>query len=76
MRGASAIITDTQAISVIATITITEKPYRSLSHESTPSIVSEENWDTKEDKGKSMMCALCVLWLVEKHISERSDVEQ
>ena len=27
-------------------------------HESTPSVVSEKKWNTKEDKGKSMMHAL------------------
>ena len=32
--------------------------------------------DTKEDKGKSMMRALYVLWYAKKHSSGRSDVEQ
>ena len=27
-------------------------------HESTPCIACEKNWDTKEDKDKSMMCVL------------------
>ena len=38
-------------------------------HELTPCIVSEQNWDTKEDKGKSVMHLLYVLQLEKKHIS-------
>ena len=32
--------------------------YREL----TPCVVREKYWNTKEDKGKSMMCVLYVLW--------------
>ena len=37
-------------------------------HELIPCIVSEKNWNTKEDKGKSMKCVLYVLRLVKWHI--------
>ena len=45
-------------------------------HESTPWAVSKKKWDTKEDKGKSMMRALYVLRYAKKHVSVRSDVKQ
>ena len=32
-------------------------------HQLTPSVVSEKNWDTKEDQGKSSMRVLYVLQL-------------
>ena len=41
-----------------------------------PSVVSEKNWNTKEDKGKSMMHAMYILWLAKQHILRQSDVEQ
>ena len=41
----------------------------------TPCIVSEKNWNTKEDKGKPMMRALYVLRLAKRHMSGRSNVE-
>ena len=37
-----------------------------------------KKWDTKEDKGKSMMhalYALYALWYAKRHVSERSDVK-
>ena len=37
-------------------------------HELIPCIVSEKNWNTKEDKGKSMTCVLYVLQLAKWHI--------
>ena len=37
-------------------------------HESTPCDVSKEKWDTKEHKGKSMMCALYILWYAKRHL--------
>ena len=46
---------------------ISQHSYRdaaSYYRESTPCVVSKKNWNTKEDKGKSMMRALHVLWLV------------
>ena len=42
---------------------------------STPCVVSEKNWNTKEDKGKSLMHALYILWLAKRRISGRSDVK-
>ena len=45
-------------------------------HELTPCIVSEKNWNTKQDKGKFMICVLYVLQLAKRHISGRSNVEQ
>ena len=41
-----------------------------------PCIVSEKNWNTKEDKDKFMMRVLYVLWLVKRHILGQSDVVQ
>ena len=42
---------------------------------STPFPVSKDEWDTKEDTGKSMN-ALYVLRYAKRHLSGRSDVEQ
>ena len=39
-------------------------------------IVSKDEWDTKEDTGKSMKNALYVLRYVKRHLSDRSDVKQ
>ena len=39
-------------------------------------IVSKDEWDTKEDTGKSMKNALYVLWYAKRHLSGRSDVKQ
>ena len=33
-------------------------------YKSTPCIVNEKNWDTKEDEGRSVMCVLYMLQLV------------
>ena len=44
--------------------------------ELTPSIVSKNNWNTKEDKGKSMMHVLYILWLAKRHILGQSNIEQ
>ena len=43
---------------------------------STPFPVSKDEWDTKEDTGKSMKNALYVLRYAKRHLSGRSDVEQ
>ena len=45
-------------------------------HESTPWTVSKKKWDTKVDKGKSMMHTLYVLWYAKRHVSGQSDIEQ
>ena len=37
-------------------------------HESTPWDVSKKKWDTKEDKSKSMMCTMHVLWYAKRHV--------
>ena len=42
----------------------------------TLSTVSKDEWDTKEDTGKSMKNALYVLRYAKRHLSGRSDVEQ
>ena len=42
----------------------------------TPWAVSKKKSEKKEDKGKSMICALYVLWNAKKHVSGQSDVEQ
>ena len=33
-------------------------------HKLIPSAVNIKKWDTKEDKGKSMMCTLYILWCI------------
>ena len=38
--------------------------------------VSKDEWDTKEDTGKSMKNALYILWYAKRHLSCRSDVKQ
>ena len=38
--------------------------------------VSKDEWDTKEDTGKSMKNALYVLWYAKMHLSAWSDVKQ
>ena len=38
-------------------------------------VVSEKNWNTKEDNSRSMMCVLYILQLVKGHILGHSDVE-
>ena len=38
--------------------------------------VSKDEWDTKEDTGKSIKNALYELRYVKRHLSGRSDVEQ
>ena len=64
----------------IATLKNTEdfhfkgKPSRATS-KSTLYTVSKDEWDTKEDTGKSMKNALYVLQYVKMHPSGRSDVE-
>ena len=37
--------------------------------------VSKDEWDTKEDTGKSMRNALYVLQYAKRHLSGRSDIE-
>ena len=51
------------------------KPSRARA-KSTPFPVSRDEWDTKEDTGKSMRNALYVLWYAKRHLSGRSDVEK
>ena len=51
------------------------KPSRATT-KSTLFAVSKDEWDTKEDTGKSMKNALYVLWYAKRHLSGRSDVEQ
>ena len=38
--------------------------------------VSKDEWDTKEDTGKSMKKALHILWYTKRHLLSRSNVEQ
>ena len=65
----------------IATMTNTDdfryegKPSRGIA-KSTLSAVSKDEWDTKEDTGKSMKNALYVLWYAKKHLSGLSNIEQ
>ena len=50
------------------------KPSRARA-KSTPFPVSKDEWDTKEDTGKSMKNALHVLRYAKRHLSGRSNVE-
>ena len=65
----------------IATMTITDnfhyerKPSRAIA-KSTLFAVSKDEWDTKEDTGKSMKKALHVLRYAKRHLLGQSDVEQ
>ena len=65
----------------IATVTIMDdfryegKPSRAIT-KSTLFAVSKDEWDTKEDTGKSMKEALHILRYAKRHLSGRSDVEQ
>ena len=52
-----------------------EKPSRAIA-ESTLFAVSKDEWDTKEDTGKSMQNALYILHYTKRHLSGQSDVEQ
>ena len=38
-------------------------------------IVSKDEWNTKEDTGKSLKNALHVLWCAKRHLSGWSDIE-
>ena len=73
LRNASAI--------KIATMTNTDdfryegKPSRAIA-KSTLFAVCEDEWDTKEDTGKSMKKALHVLRYAKRHLLGRSDVKQ
>ena len=65
----------------IATMTNTDnfhyegKPSRTIA-KSALFTVSKDEWDTKENTGKSMKNALYVLWYAKRHLLDRSDVEQ
>ena len=65
----------------IGTMTITDnfryggKPSCAIA-KSTLFAVNKDEWDTKEDTGKSMKNALYVLQYTKRHLSGRSDVEQ
>ena len=52
-----------------------EKPSRTIA-KSTFFTVSKDEWDTKEDTGKSMKNALYVLRYTKRHLSGQSNVEQ
>jgi len=39
-------------------------------------MVSKDEWDTKEDTGKSMKNALYLLWYAKRHLSSQSNIEQ
>ena len=51
------------------------KPSRAT-FKSTLFAVSEDEWDTKEDTGKSMKNALYILWYAKRHLSGWSDIKQ
>ena len=51
------------------------KPSRAIA-KSTLFAVSKDEWETKEDTGKSMKNALYILRYAKRHLSGRSDVEQ
>ena len=67
----------TRSISAIAiwkiqviSIANEQHSHRECYSQLTPCVVSEKNWITKEDKGKSMMCILFILPLAKRHISK------
>ena len=51
------------------------KPSRAIA-KSTLFAVSKDEWDTKEDTGKSMKNALYILQYAKRHLSGRSNIEQ
>ena len=51
------------------------KPSRATA-KSTLFIDSKDEWDTKEDTGKSMKNVLYILRYAKRHLSGRNDVEQ
>ena len=51
------------------------KPSRAIA-KSTLFAVGKDEWDTKEDTGKSMKNALYVLWYAKRHLSGQSDNKQ
>ena len=51
------------------------KPSRACT-KSTPFPVSKDEWDTKEDTGKSIKNALHILRYAKRHLSGRNDIEQ
>ena len=51
------------------------KPSRART-KSTPFPVSKDEWDTKEDTGKSMKNALYVLQYAKRHLLGRRNIEQ
>ena len=51
------------------------KPLRATT-KSTLFTVSKDEWDTKEDTGKSMKNALYVLWYAKRHLSGQSNVKR
>ena len=51
------------------------KPSRAIA-KSTFFAVSKDEWDTKEDTGKSMKDALYILRYAKRHLSGRNDVGQ
>ena len=53
-----------------------EKPSRAAIAKLTPCVVSKDEWDTKEDNGKSMKNAWYTLRHAKRHISSQSNVEQ
>ena len=52
-----------------------EKPSRATA-KSTLFVVSKDEWDTKEDTGKSMKNALYILRYAKRHLLGRSNVKQ
>jgi len=44
--------------------------------ESTPSVMSKKNWNTKKDKGKSMMHALYILQLAKRCMKQHQTVKK
>ena len=53
-----------------------QKPAILCYQKATPCIVSKKNLNTKEEKGKSMIRALHILWWVKRHISRQSSIKQ
>ena len=60
----------------IRTIPLLQMYCREAMHRATAFGCQQKKWDTKEDKGKSMMRALYILQYAKRHISGRSNIEQ
>ena len=67
MRSVSAITMENMGNKLIVITTVIGKPYHAVAID-TLIVLPVKNWDSKEDKGKSVMYELYALRLAKKHI--------